>query len=161
MPLLVLGQEKDTLDAASYFELAYNKSLSKNFKEAIVYYTKSINLNYEHLDWAYCNRGIVKRELGDYYGSISDSNKAIEINPKNDRAYGSRGNSKKRLENYAGAILDHSKAISINPKDGTHYANRAGAKYDSGDKKGACLDWSKSGELGFMDAYDEIKEFCK
>ena len=30
-----------------------------------------------------------------------------------------------------------------------------------GDKNGACLDWSKAGELGYIEAYDAIKEYCK
>ena len=35
------------------------------------------------------------------------------------------------------------------------------AKYNLGDKEGACLDWSKAVELGYKEAYEMIKKYCK
>jgi tetratricopeptide (TPR) repeat protein len=72
-----------------------------------------------------------------------------------------RGSAKLKLEDYRGAIADLSKAIEINPNYIGAYYGRGGAKYFLGDKNGACLDWSKAGELGYGEAYDLIKQYCK
>ena len=45
----------------------------------------------------YINRGNEKYQSGDYYGAISDYNKAIEINPRDADAYYNRGIAKDNL----------------------------------------------------------------
>jgi Flp pilus assembly protein TadD len=57
--------------------------------------------------------------------------------------------------------LDYDKALEIDPNNAMVYSNRGGAKFVLDDKKGACSDWNKAGELGFLEAYDWIKEHCK
>lgn len=41
------------------------------------------------------------------------------------------------------------------------YFNRGNAKNKIEDINGACFDWSKAGELGFENAYETIKKYCK
>ena len=40
---------------------------------------------------AFNNRGIIKYDLGDYVGAISDYNRAIEMNPKDAEVYNNLG----------------------------------------------------------------------
>lgn len=80
---------------------------------------------------------------------------------KNAEAYYNRDVAKDELGDYQGAIQDYNEAIEINPKYAEAYYNRGVAKYNFGDNNGACLDWSKAGELGYSQAYDAIKKFCK
>ena len=56
---------------------------------------------------AYNNRGVVKDELKDYQGAISDYNEAIRIDPNHTKAYYNRGILKKELKDYQGAISDY------------------------------------------------------
>ena len=109
----------------------------------------------------YFEQGDAKYDLEDYRGAISDHNKAIELNPKYAVAYNNRGIAKGNLEDYRGAISDYNKVIELNPQYADAYYNRGVAKYILKDTNGACLDWSKAGELGYMKAYDLIKEYCK
>ena len=41
------------------------------------------------------------------------------------------------------------------------YYNYGVVKYAMGDKKGARKEWEKAGKLGYSEAYDTIKEYCK
>ncbi len=72
----------------------------------------------------YFDSGFDKAGNGDYYGSISDYNKAIELNPKYALAYFNRGYSKNELKDYDGAIADYNKAIELDPNYATAYNNR-------------------------------------
>ena len=50
----------------------------------------------------YFERAYDKVKEGNFYGAISDQNKAIEINPKYAIAYDNRGIAKSKLEAYDG-----------------------------------------------------------
>ena len=70
-----------------YFYLAL---IQKDLKKKLELYTFALNLNENFLD-AWINRGLVYNELGDYEKSISDYNKAIEIDSKCALAFNNRG----------------------------------------------------------------------
>ena len=110
----------------------------------------------------FINSGVAKDNSQDYYGAMTDYNKAIELNPNSSLAYYDRGTLKlNKLHDYRGAIVDFDKAIEIDPNYAVAYGNRGAAKFNLNDKNSACLDFSKAGELGFMGAYDYIKKYCK
>ena len=96
----------------------------------------------------------------DYYGAISDYNKAIEINPKYSKAYINRGIAKDNLKDHYGAISDYRKTIEINPKYTNAYINRGITKEDIGDMKGACADWRKASKLGDEKSAKWVREQC-
>ncbi len=109
----------------------------------------------------YYNRGIDKKDSGDYYGAISDYTKAIEINPRYAEAYNNRGSVKDNLEDYYGAISDYNKAIEINPRLAVAYGNRGIAKKRIGDILGACADWRQSASLGKENAARWVRNQCQ
>ena len=74
--------------------------------------------------------------------------------------YFNKGTTKAEKGDYRGAIQDYNKAIEFKPKYFEAYYNRGIAKIQLGQKDSGCLDLSKAGELGYMDAYDAIKEYC-
>ena len=109
----------------------------------------------------YLDKGIAKGELGYYRGAIQDFNKAIEIDPNYYEVYNHRGFAKFNLGDYKEAIQDYNKAIEINPNYAFAYHSRGLTKIILGKKDSGCQDLSKAGELGYMDAYDAIKDLCQ
>jgi len=95
----------------------------------------------------YFNRGVKKVEERDYYGAISDFNKAIEINPNDAVFYSYRGYTKRRLGDNYGAISEYTKAIEINPNDADSYFNRGNRKYALNDFTGSMFDYNKTIEI--------------
>lgn len=67
----------------------------------------------------------------------------------------------KDINNLKEEIRKYNEAIVNNPNDQNAYYNRGKVKHEIGDSRGACNDWSKAGELGMLDAYDLINQFCK
>ena len=77
----------------------------------------------------YVALGVISGKQGDFVGSLSYFNKAIELNPNYAEAYNNRGNSYYKLGNYPQALDDLNKAIKINPNYVDAYVNR-GEVYD-------------------------------
>jgi Flp pilus assembly protein TadD len=88
--------------------------------------------------------GAQKYEKGDYQGALSDFNKLIEIDPKNDINYNARSEIKLALGDKSGAILDCDRAIALNPKSETAYFARGNIKVGLGDRQGAINDYSQA-----------------
>jgi len=61
----------------------------------------------------YIQRGIDKGNADDFYGAISDFNKAIQIDPRNADAYGWRGIAKGNVGDFTGACADTKKAVDL------------------------------------------------
>lgn len=144
--------------ANMYFYDAMDKAEAGDYSGAILEFNKVIELdsgNYK----AYNNRGSCKKELGDFHGAIQDYNKAIAIDPTHSMQFSARAFVKAQLGDYRGAIQDYGKAIELNPKDANSFFNRGLVRIQLKDLDG-CLDLSKAGELGFVEAYDAIRQFC-
>jgi tetratricopeptide (TPR) repeat protein len=114
------------------------------------------------------NRGLLKHELGDYRGAISDLTYGIDLEAINvmceiplSHLYNQRGMAEGMLNNLKNAFNDFNIAIRLDPLHELAYYNRGIVRFKLGDKEGACLDWSKAGELGLIEAYDNIKKKCK
>jgi tetratricopeptide (TPR) repeat protein len=78
------------------------------------------------------DEGIYHIKRGEYDQAILSSNKALEINPRNDLAFNVRGIAYWKKGQYDQAISEYNKAIKINPRRGVHYVSR-GVAY--GEKK--------------------------
>ena len=88
-----------------------------------------------------------KMAAGDFKGAISDLDKAIELNPKDENLYTERALAHAQQRNSAGAISDLTKALEINPKNPSAFAQRAQQRALTGDNKGALEDAQTAQEL--------------
>jgi lipoprotein NlpI len=84
----------------------------------------------------------------------------IKISPKSPEGYYNLALAKYSIKDYNGCIQATNKSIELNPSYREAYFTRGNAKQYIGNKNGACLDFSKAGELGYIQAYDVIKEYC-
>ena len=66
---------------------------------------------------AFYNRGYVKDKIKDYYGAISDYNKAIFLKKDYENAYINRAYAKSDIGDLLGAISDFTTLININSKN--------------------------------------------
>ena len=75
---------------------------------------------------AYCNRGNVWNDKGEYDKAIADYNQALAINPKDAIVYNNRGVAWKNKGEYGKAIADYGQAMTVNPQYIDAYGNLAG-----------------------------------
>ena len=127
---------------------------------AVESYTEAIKIDPEFKE-AYFNRGIVKHDLKDYKGALTDFTKVIELDPEDTAAYCYRGILKNILKNYNGAIDDFNKALRLNPGFADAYLYRGMANIKMGQKENGCLDLRKALELGSEVASEAIKKYCQ
>ena len=169
-------------DADVYMKRGYAKYWFKDYKDAIVDYSRAIELKPNAI--SYSMRGLVKSALFDYRGAIDDYTKGIELKPttkseflwnseRKASLYQMRGCAKNILKDYIGALADYNNSIKLDPTNGIKgagffYMERAEIKYNLQDLDGACLDWSKAGELfGKLQMYrtggpyDKIFKYCR
>jgi len=85
---------------------------------------KDIRINPEYGE-AYNNRGLVKSELKDYEGAITDFTKVIELNPEHSEAHYNRGMAKINSGTNASACDDLKRASEL----GFEKANEVVAKF--------------------------------
>ena len=97
-----------------------------DLEEKIRRYTSLIESDPKSTE-AYCNRGNVYCQRGDYDKAVADYTKAIELNPQLAMAYYNRGHAYHRKGNYDKAIADCTKAIELNPQLAEAYNNRGNA----------------------------------
>ncbi|EKF37776.1 small glutamine-rich tetratricopeptide repeat protein, putative [Trypanosoma cruzi marinkellei] len=84
------------------------------YKEAIAYYTKSIEMEPEnHVFFA--NRAAAHTHLKDYDSAVIDCERAIAINPNYSKAYSRLGTSLFYQEKYARAVDAFAKACELDP----------------------------------------------
>jgi tetratricopeptide (TPR) repeat protein len=93
LPVLLislLSCESDETKAARFLLKGNEELTNGSYKEAIRFYTESIEKNPQYED-AYNNRGVAYYKSGQYFNAIQDYNKVIlELNPLNPQARGNR-----------------------------------------------------------------------
>jgi len=137
----------------------------KDYKGALDYYNKAIELDTTNCSYLYMVRGELKFILKDYKGAISDYDVAI----KNDhnckytfggekegdatfetevvsdsKLYLNRGETKAKLEDYFGAIADFNEAIKFKSNYNEAYFYRGKTKAKLQDYRGAISDYNKA-----------------
>ena len=140
-----------------------------NYDQAIIYYTKAIELN-PNVDVAYYNRGLaymnkyfqkihdsakvidtVSNVEHNYDQAILDLNKAIALNSQNYLNYYFRGYLYGEKQKYDQAILDFSKAIELKPDHALSFQMRGVNFMYIGNYKQAIVDLNKAIKFNTMD----------
>jgi protein O-mannosyl-transferase len=125
----------------------------------LVFWNDLIQKN-QFVPHAWSNRGVDKKEKGDYTGAMSDFNLAIKLMPNFKEAYYNRGLLRSELGDNADALIDLSIAIKISPSYKEAYLLRGKIKMNNGDYKGAIDDYLKALEISptYKAAYFRIGE---
>jgi serine/threonine-protein kinase len=159
----------DAIKLDSGFIQAYeNRGVAKfymhNNRGAAEDYTLALKINpndYNTLG----RRGWARFFMLDYEGAVEDLTRAIK--GSNDRAkfYNVRGEARFHLNDYKGALSDFNQVIK-SWSSGRY--NRSKAFYlkglveiERGEKDTGCADLSKALKLGYSDASDAMKDYCK
>lgn len=142
------------MTTAEKFDLAMRKVKENDHHGAIALFNAV--LKEDELDSnAYCHRGIVFLNLGDYELSMSDLNKAVELDPDYGFRYQARAYLKTRLQDHEGAIADYQKAVDLDPSDPIAYNNLALAQEQMGWAGKAKANFDKSDQLQGLQTADE------
>ena len=120
-------------------------------KGALNDFSKAIEIN-KHFIFAYINRGILKSQMQDFEGELSDYRLAIKNCEPNANLYNNLGRALYDLERFKESAEAYGEGIKHFPKDYRLYYGRGLARQRTGDKRGACEDWMKSSELGCVQA---------
>lgn len=141
-----LKKQDKPLPASHYFSLGYEEHKKGNHEEAILQYSKAIELKPD-FGYAYNNRGVAKDDMGAYKEAIADYDKAIELKPDDAFAYNNRGAAKNNLGRNEEAIADYDRAIVLKPDHADVYNNRGNAKGNQGRYEEAIADYDKAIKL--------------
>jgi tetratricopeptide (TPR) repeat protein len=104
---------------------------------------------------------MTNRKLKNLDESISDLNKAIELDPEFEQAINSRGITWDEMGKHELAIADYSRAIEMDSTASEFWFNRGLSYLDSKLIDKACKDWKKALELGHPQAHEPINDKCK
>lgn len=125
------------------------------WKDSITLWSYVIENEPQGLSFAYNNRGVALRGLGQYERALEDYNEALSIDPRSFRAYTNRGIVYAETGQLQRAIGDFDAAIAINPSYADAYTSRGLAKSSQGQLSGALEDFNKAINLkpSSVDAY--------
>jgi tetratricopeptide (TPR) repeat protein len=155
-----LALEINPNDYRAYVVKGLLLASEEKHSEAMKSYNRAIELNPQG-GYAYFIRGTLKYGLRDMTGGLKDIDKGILLQPNNSFFHLMRGFLRLNNEKFDLAIEDLDKAIQLDSGCGEAYSFRGMAKCFKKDRKGGCADLRKAGELGYMEAFEAIREFCE
>ncbi len=132
---------------------------SNEYSDAMSLFNKAIEINPNNSS-AYAFRGNTKYELQDLRGALSDYNKAIKLDASNSEYNYRLGLTYHELNLVDNAMECYNNSITLNPQNSIVYYYRGIAFIDLNNIDAGCEDLSKAGELGYIKAYDLIKNKC-
>ncbi|MCR4317625.1 MAG: tetratricopeptide repeat protein [Planctomycetes bacterium] len=86
------------------------------------------------------NRGLIRKDQGDFAGAMEDFNRAIGLDPNLAAAYSNRASVKIDLGDLQGALDDYDRAIELNPRQFEFYVSRGSLLTNMGDYENAIKD---------------------
>ncbi|NET37171.1 MAG: tetratricopeptide repeat protein [Cyanothece sp. SIO1E1] len=130
------------------------------YEQAVEDYSKILNQSEGQHTAALLQRGITKRQLGDFGGALVDYNQAIAAHPDHAELLQSRGNLNLVFGFYHHAIRDYTEALDLVPESASVLYNRGLAHFLIFDPVSACVDLQNSAELGHERAALKYTYFC-
>jgi len=119
--------------AETYFNSGLMAIMREDYDQAMVNFTKAIDLNPKYDD-AYVNRGTIYLNKENYDRAIEDYTTAIALNPNEADVYHGRGNAYFKKDDYDKAIGDYEKAVNIDHDNDEYRISLALAYYFRGDE---------------------------
>jgi tetratricopeptide (TPR) repeat protein len=132
--------------AEYYFKQGNTFYFEKQYKEAITFFNKAIELKPDYFD-AWLNRGIALGDLDCDKEALVSYNRAIELNPNDSDAWFVRGIVLGRLGCHKKALVSYDKAIELNPNDSKIWLNRGNVLSNLDRDKEALVSYDKAIEL--------------
>lgn len=151
--------EREPNSSNAYFLKGLAESKQKNTRVAMISFKKAIALDSTNYK-AYVERAKLKIELGDYRSAILDCETAKFIKKDSPEIYKTKGIAFENLGDATNAIIGFEYAIKYGDNSGETFYKLGMLLLDMGKISEACDNLSKAGELGYMDAYEKIKENC-
>ncbi len=142
---------EDLNKAAEYY------ASEKNYNQAIICYTNLLGFNDRDIGSFY-NRGLCYLNLNQYEKSISDLEKAIELDKKFFLGYLNLGEAYYKSGNYETSLENYKKAKKLNPESPQVYAGMAFAYFAKGEKSSAKKSYKKFEEFSTYIDRERMKQ---
>lgn len=126
---------------------------------AVEYYSRAITLNPQDFN-AYYNRAGEYLSQNKNQAALNDLLSASELDNKNIELLFLIAETRIKLKDYQSAFNDYTKILLIDSLNSKAYYERGVVNIELKRTKAACDDFSKAGELGYFDAYEQIKKYC-
>ncbi len=126
------------LQAESHFQRAYHRA-RHDHETKIADFTAALAIYPDYM-LAYMERGVSKRILGDFVGSIEDTTAAIKLDTKNAELYTQRGIAYFLNGDGDKANADYAESLRLHPGSAETYINRADARRSDKEFAGALED---------------------
>lgn len=139
---------------------ALTKLRLRNYDSSIPDFTEAIRLQMGEANALYY-RGVARYNTKDYNGAELDLASYLKAEPNFAEGYYMLGLISKDSNKLSVAIENFSMAINKNSRHEAAFFERALAKNKTGDNAGCCIDLKKAYELGHLEAYHYLKQFCK
>jgi tetratricopeptide (TPR) repeat protein len=148
------AEELTVLDSRAYNRRGLAHASTRNYEQAIVDYTKAIELDPEYAE-AYVNRSTAHLLMSNYGQAVTDCNYALELAPDFVAAYTNRGIARTGLRDYEQALADYDQALKLAPKNVYAYYNRGNTYLWMGQYQEAITNYSQAINLNreFVAAY--------
>ena len=131
-----------------------------NYENAVNNFTKAIVLDSSNAE-SYNNRGFAYYKLNKYAEALKDYSKAIDMFPQYLNARYNKGMIYYETGQPEAAIKQFDTTLFLANNFYFGYFYRGMAKKEIHDMSGACKDWEESVKLGFSQAEDTLKFYCK
>ncbi len=145
------------ISADTYIDKGDKQASNGNFKKAIEFYSKAIEIdpsNYRTFD----RRCFAKMRVGDNKGMIEDSLKAIKLNPNDPVAYYGKASAEFGIKKYDDAIKDCSKSLELDNSFCDVYILRAACYVIIDQIDNAKKDLNTANNIGCKKALNQIKK---
>lgn len=104
------------METKEYFEQGYEKQVLGQYKEAIIDYNKTLELDKE-FERAYIQRAFCRCKLKDYKNALADYKTAMSLNPNDARTYLNAGSALYEMDNKTKDTFYLDKAIELDSDD--------------------------------------------
>lgn len=112
------SQTKEDGKEAELMHIYHNQGMEhykeKDFKNAVVFFSKALNLNSRVIESCF-NRGLAYARLDDYDKALMDFSSVIRLSPNIHEAYYVRGLVYENKGEYDNALKEYAKALKVNP----------------------------------------------